>query len=56
MVAVHDYAPSVDSPNPQPELELAFTKGQFITIYGDMVSYAVQWRLIGTLAPCILPM
>ena len=38
MIALYDYTPSTDSPNPQPELELQFTKGQILTIYGDMVS------------------
>ena len=38
MVAVCDYTPSIDSPNPQPHLELPFSKGKIITVYGNMVS------------------
>ena len=37
MLALYDYTPATESPNPQPELELSFKKDQVLTIYGDMV-------------------
>ena len=42
MVAVCDYTPSIDSPNPQPYLELPFSKGKIITVYGNMVRASVH--------------
>ena len=37
MVAMYDYVPQKDSPNPNPDLELSFKAGDRITIYGNMV-------------------
>lgn len=37
MLALYDYTPATESPNPYPELELSFKKNQVLTIYGDMV-------------------
>lgn len=37
MKALYNYEPVDDSPNPHPELELGFEKGQVLTIFGDMV-------------------
>ena len=37
MTALYDYNPEEQSPKDNPDSELAFKKGQVITIYGDMV-------------------
>ena len=39
MVAAFDYDPCKDSPNDNPELELSFSAGDIIIIYGNMVRY-----------------
>lgn len=36
--ALYTYIPAKDSPNPEPERELGFTKGDVIKINGDLVS------------------
>ena len=38
MVALYDYNPRLESPNPTPELELSFKKGQTITVFGNKVT------------------
>jgi len=38
MVALYDYNPEIQSPQDNPDSELAFKKGQIITVLGEMVS------------------
>jgi len=37
MVAIYNYTPQKDSPNPNPVMELSFKTGDVITVYGQMV-------------------
>ena len=37
MVAIYNYTPQKDSPNPNPGMELSFKTGDVITVYGQMV-------------------
>lgn len=38
MVALYDYNPEIQSPQDNPDSELAFKKGQIIAVLGEMVS------------------
>ena len=45
MVALYDYDPSSQSPNMDKDTELAFRKGQVITVCGPTVSSALTPHL-----------
>jgi len=38
MVAIYDYNPELQSPQDNPDSELAFRKGQLLTVIGEVVS------------------
>lgn len=42
MVALYDYKPERDSPNPYHDMELEFNVGDLITVYGCMVRETKQ--------------
>ena len=44
--ALYSYVPAKDSPNPAPEMELEFVKGDIIMVHGKIVSLLLKLRNI----------